>query len=155
MMAGREFHHEARERAWWPGTIVGLRPFRIVSSVRHEKADFSMHSIYKKMNAIAPRWHRPARLTVTLVHKRLFIALLLTSTFAISVDAQDGPKNAVVLIIRHGEKPASGVDLSPLGKERAKAYKHYFQDFTVDSRNDCARTSFLPPKTQRGAIARV
>ncbi len=60
----------------------------------------------------------------------------------LAADAQDGPKNAVVLIIRHGEKPASGVDLSPLGKERAQAYKHYFRDFTVGSQRLCPNVVF-------------
>ena len=76
------------------------------------------------------------------MHRYLFVALLFISTFAIAADAQDGPKNAVVLIIRHGEKPDSGPDLSPLGKERAKAYKHYFRDFTVDSKRLCPNVVF-------------
>ena len=76
------------------------------------------------------------------MHRRLFIALLLTSTFAIAAEAQDGPKNAIVLIIRHGEKPDSGADLAPLGKERAKAYKRYFRDFTVDSQRLCPNAVF-------------
>ncbi len=43
-------------------------------------------------------------------------------------------KNAVILIIRHGEKPSSGYELSPEGKERAAAYVNYFKNFTVDSK---------------------
>jgi len=41
-------------------------------------------------------------------------------------------KDAVILIIRHGEKPNSGVELSPEGKKRAEAYVGYFQRFTID-----------------------
>ena len=39
-----------------------------------------------------------------------------------------------MLIIRHGEKPDTGRDLSPSGQQRAEAYIHYFQTFTVDSK---------------------
>jgi len=34
---------------------------------------------------------------------------------------------AQVLIIRHGEKPSTGDDLSPQGQQRAQAYVHYFE----------------------------
>ncbi len=84
---------------------------------------------------------RSDHLNVTFMHRCLLAAVLFVSTLAIAANAQ-GPKNAVVLIIRHGEKPDSGVDLSPLGKERAKAYKHYFQDFTVDSQRLCPNAVF-------------
>jgi hypothetical protein len=77
-----------------------------------------------------------------LMNRCLFVVLLFVFTFAIAADAQDGPKNAIVLIIRHGEKPDSGPDLAPLGKERAKAYKHYFRDFTVDSKRLCPNVVF-------------
>ena len=39
-----------------------------------------------------------------------------------------------VLIIRHAEDADSGDGISPLGQERAEAYKNYFQNFTVDSK---------------------
>jgi len=45
----------------------------------------------------------------------------------------DGLKNAVILVIRHAEKPATGANLSPAGVERAQAYVDYFRRFTVDS----------------------
>jgi hypothetical protein len=41
-------------------------------------------------------------------------------------------KNAVILIIRHAEKPDSGSGLSAEGEARAKAYVNYFKNFTVD-----------------------
>ncbi len=68
------------------------------------------------------------------MHRRLFIAIFFASTLVVAADVQDGPKNAVVLIIRHAENPESGRGLSPRGKERAKAYKNYFLNFTVDSK---------------------
>ena len=48
--------------------------------------------------------------------------------------AQDGPKDAVVLIIRHAEDADTGPGISPRGQERAEAYKDYFLNFTVDSK---------------------
>lgn len=41
-------------------------------------------------------------------------------------------KNAVILVIRHAEKPASGTSLSPEGEARAAAYVHYFTHYTID-----------------------
>ena len=52
----------------------------------------------------------------------------------LAAGSQDGPKDAVVLIIRHAEKPDTGPGLSPSGQQRAEAYKHYFRKFTVDSK---------------------
>jgi hypothetical protein len=43
------------------------------------------------------------------------------------------PKDAVILIIRHAEKPDSGTDLSPAGHQRAEAYISHFKSFSVDS----------------------
>jgi broad specificity phosphatase PhoE len=65
---------------------------------------------------------------------RLFIAILFASAMIPIVRAQDGPKNATVLIIRHAENPPNGHGLSPTGEQRAKAYKDYFLNFTVDSK---------------------
>ena len=64
----------------------------------------------------------------------LFIAVIYCSALVLTADAQEGPKNSVVLIIRHAESPESGHGLSPRGEERAKAYANYFQNFTVDSK---------------------
>jgi hypothetical protein len=44
-----------------------------------------------------------------------------------------GLQDAVVLIIRHAEKPDSGNTLAPAGELRARAYVHYFQTLTLDS----------------------
>jgi broad specificity phosphatase PhoE len=60
------------------------------------------------------------------------IAVIHSCALSVVADAQEGPKNSVILIIRHAENPADGHGLSPRGEERAKAYKNYFQNFTVD-----------------------
>src|SRR6266516_7525654 len=69
-----------------------------------------------------------------LLYRRLFIAVLFASTLTFTAVAQDGPKDAVVLIIRHAEDGGPGHDLAPRGHERAEAYKSYFLNFTVDSK---------------------
>jgi hypothetical protein len=76
----------------------------------------------------------PARLNRRLMHSRLFIAVLFGFTFAVTANSQDGPKNSVVLIIRHAEDAGSGDGISPLGEKRAEAYKNYFLNFTIDSK---------------------
>jgi hypothetical protein len=64
----------------------------------------------------------------------LFIAVLVGFTFTVTANGQDGPKGAVVLIIRHAEDGGPGHDLAPRGHERAEAYKNYFLNFSVDSK---------------------
>lgn len=66
------------------------------------------------------------------MYTRLFTAIFLASSIALA-DSQEGPKNSVVLIIRHAEDADSGNGISPRGQERAQAYKDYFRDFTIDS----------------------
>ena len=68
------------------------------------------------------------------MHRHLVISVLFASTLTLTAYSQDGPKNSVVLIIRHAEDPANGHGLSPRGKERAEAYENYFQNFTVDGK---------------------
>jgi hypothetical protein len=71
---------------------------------------------------------------MTFMHRRLFTAVLFGFTFAVTAHAQDGPKNSVVLIIRHAEDGATGPGLTPSGQQRAEAYKDYFLNFAVDSK---------------------
>jgi len=71
---------------------------------------------------------------MTFMHGRLFIAVLFASTLTFAANAQQGPKDAVVLIVRHAEDGGPGHDLAPRGHERAEAYKNYFLNFTVDSK---------------------
>jgi hypothetical protein len=68
------------------------------------------------------------------MHRRLVVAVVFGFALIFAADAQDGPKDAVVLIIRHAEDAGSGDGISPLGQERAEAYKNYFLNFTVDSK---------------------
>jgi hypothetical protein len=71
---------------------------------------------------------------MTFMHRRLFIAVILASTSIVAADAQVGPKDSVVLIIRHAENGGKDQRLAPHGEERAEAYKNYFLNFSVDSR---------------------
>src|SRR4030095_263244 len=71
---------------------------------------------------------------MTLMHRCLFIAVIFYSALLVVAHAQDGPKNGIVLIIRHAEDAGSGDGISPLGEKRAEAYKDYFLKFTVDSK---------------------
>ena len=68
------------------------------------------------------------------MHRRLFIAVILASTSIVAADAQVGPKDSVVLIIRHAENGGKDQRLAPRGEERAQAYKNYFLNFSVDSK---------------------
>jgi hypothetical protein len=71
---------------------------------------------------------------MTLMCRCLFIAVVFSSALIFAAHAQDGPKDSVVLIIRHADDADSGDGISPLGQERAEAYKEYFLNFTVDSK---------------------
>ena len=68
------------------------------------------------------------------MQRRLFVAILLASALTLAAHAQEGPKDAVVLIIRHAEDADTGRGLSDRGQQRAEAYKDYFLNFTVDSK---------------------
>ena len=68
------------------------------------------------------------------MRKFIFVAVIYGSALLVVADAQEGPKNAVVLIIRHAEDADSGHGLSARGEQRAEAYKNYFQNFTIDSK---------------------
>jgi len=68
------------------------------------------------------------------MHRCLFIAAFFGFTLAVTALAQEGPKNSIVLIIRHAEDADSGDGISSLGQKRADAYKDYFLNFAVDSK---------------------
>lgn len=68
------------------------------------------------------------------MYRYLFTLILFASTLIVAAEAQDGPKNAIVVIIRHAEDADTGNGLSPRGEQRAEAYKDYFLKFTVDSK---------------------
>jgi hypothetical protein len=63
-----------------------------------------------------------------------FLTLALpAAVFARSYGAKSGAlQNAVILIIRHAEKPDDGSGLSTDGEMRAKTYVNYFKNLTLD-----------------------
>src|SRR5271169_2342502 len=75
---------------------------------------------------------------------RLFLCVLLTLAMSFIARPQAAEKsgaehsralaNAVVLIIRHAEKPDGGPGLSPAGEQHAAAYTNYFRNYVVDSK---------------------
>jgi hypothetical protein len=65
----------------------------------------------------------------------LLCGILLISASAFARDhnkSSSSLANAVILIVRHAEKPDSGPGLSPTGQGRAKAYINYFRNLTSD-----------------------
>src|SRR5208282_697568 len=45
-----------------------------------------------------------------------------------------GLRDAVVLVIRHAEKPEAGRELTARGQQRAQAYADYFKNLTIDAK---------------------
>lgn len=45
-----------------------------------------------------------------------------------------GLRDAVILIIRHAEKPETGTGLTSAGQQRANAYVRYFKSYTIEGR---------------------
>jgi hypothetical protein len=82
--------------------------------------------------------------------RRLFVTVVLAFAGTLPAESQDGPKDAVVLIIRHAEKPDSGPYLSPRGQQRAEAYKDYFRNLTVDSKR-LSPDTFFAAKDSKGS----
>lgn len=67
--------------------------------------------------------------------QRWFVsAVLFVYSLTLTANAQEGPKNSTILIIRHAENPDNGHGLSPRGEERAKGYINFFQKFSVDGK---------------------
>ena len=60
--------------------------------------------------------------------------IFLFGTLAPTACAGVGPKDAVVLMIRHAEKPDYGVGLAPRGEQRAQTYPGYFCPFKGDAK---------------------
>jgi|SRR5579862_7878659 len=79
---------------------------------------------------------RLAILTCALLAPNLLAPCLAKPSVAGETVIQDfrAPSDAIILIIRHAEKPAQGSDLSAAGRQHALAYVSYFKNFTVDSR---------------------
>jgi len=75
---------------------------------------------------------RSARLRILLT-----ICLLLTGIAVSPSSLTQSHKplaNAVVLIIRHAEKPDSGTGLTPAGQQRAAAYVGYFEHYRIEGK---------------------
>jgi hypothetical protein len=71
-----------------------------------------------------------------IVRRRFLYCLALTAALAGLCSAAPNPsplQDAVILIIRHAEKPPSGPELTPAGVQRAEAYVNYFKNFPLDS----------------------
>ena len=66
--------------------------------------------------------------------RRLAATIAFAFVFTFTACSEVGPKDAVVLLIRHAEKPDTGSGLSPFGEQRAQAYARYFREFTVDTK---------------------
>jgi hypothetical protein len=64
-----------------------------------------------------------------------FALTFIISVFPDVVVAKGGvtPRNTTVLIVRHGEKPPNGKDLSADGFKRAQDYVSYFKHLKIDS----------------------
>jgi hypothetical protein len=73
-----------------------------------------------------------SKLRMRTIAALIFFVLIACRT----ASAEDAPglKDAVVLVIRHGEKPENGSELSAEGMARAGAYVHYFETFQVDGK---------------------
>src|SRR4051812_38120487 len=68
------------------------------------------------------------------MRRQILVAVVCASALTVAAHAQDGPKRAVVLIIRHAEDADTGRGLSDRGHQRAEAYKDYFLNFSIDSK---------------------
>jgi len=68
------------------------------------------------------------------MRRRVFTAILIASALTPIARAQEGPKNSVVLIIRHAEDADNGHGISPHGEQRAEAYTNYFLNLNIDSK---------------------
>lgn len=63
---------------------------------------------------------------------QIFIAWMVFLLPTMSMHAHDAFSNAVILLIRHAEKPDKGPGLSQAGIERAKDYVEYFAHYAAD-----------------------
>ncbi len=83
--------------------------------------------------------------------------ILLISAVCRTAPAQEaaGLKDAVVLVIRHAEKPESGRELSPEGVQRSAAYVHYFENFQVDGRPLKLDTLFAARDSKKSSRPRL
>jgi hypothetical protein len=88
------------------------------------------------------------------VYTRLFSAIFFASSIALA-DSPDGPKDSVVLIIRHAEDGASDRGLTQRGEQRAQAYENYFKNFAVDSKRLEPNVVFAAKDSQKSHRPRL
>jgi len=89
------------------------------------------------------------------MRRGVFTPILFAFALIVVAHAQEGPKDAVVLIIRHAEDGATGPGLTPSGQERAEAYKDYFLKFTVDSKRLCPDVVFAAKDSKKSHRPRL
>jgi hypothetical protein len=61
-------------------------------------------------------------------------ALTVLPAFGTASHKAKSLSDTVVLIIRHAEKPDSGVGLTPIGEQRASAYTQFFKSYKVNGK---------------------
>ena len=92
---------------------------------------------------------------MTVMRRRFSHTIFFVFALILVAHAQDGPKNSVVLIIRHAEDADSGDGISPRGQERAEAYKNYFLNLTVDSKRLEPNAVFAAKDSQKSHRPRL
>jgi hypothetical protein len=92
---------------------------------------------------------------MTFMRRRFSHTIFFVFALILVAHAQDGPKNSVVLIIRHAEDGATDPGLTPSGQQRAEAYKDYFLNFTVDSKRLRPDTVFAAKDSKKSHRPRL
>ncbi|MGI4791426.1 MAG: hypothetical protein ACRYFS_21570 [Janthinobacterium lividum] len=69
----------------------------------------------------------------SLIPACLLLMLMLPLVPTAAAPAPPPLANAVILIIRHAEKPDSGPGLTPAGEQRAADYIYYFQGYKINA----------------------
>ena len=63
---------------------------------------------------------------------RSLLAISLIALFPAA--SWSAPREKIILIVRHGEKPETGPELTEQGQKRAQAYVGYFENFKLDGK---------------------
>jgi hypothetical protein len=77
---------------------------------------------------------RPFGPRMNITRKFCLIAGPLAALLSCSAAGPAALKDAVVLIVRHADKPETGAGLSAAGQARAQAYVKYFGQFQIDGK---------------------
>src|SRR5262245_43255592 len=108
---------------WYGRALLALSRFTFGNSRSPDRSQKSSVSWSPADLVDIPRAH----VNHQAMRRGLLLAVIYNFALLLTADAQQGPKNSVLLIIRHAENPANGHGLSPRGEQRAKAYANYFQ----------------------------